>query len=450
MKRLVPIILSIVIGLATASAGDFAGTWRGELNVGQKLTIFYNISTSPDTIATLDSPMQGALGIPCSETIISGREITIRTKSLSATFTGEMQDDSATIAGTFSQAWMKIPLTLTRSSADEITLNRPQTPHPPYFYNTEDVTFTHDSITLAGTLTTPSWITARHPAVVLVSGSGAQNRDEELFGHRPFAVIADHLTRSGIAVLRYDDRGVGGSSPGKSTDTTFDFATDAEAALDFLRSRSDINPDHIGIIGHSEGGTIAMIVAAKRQDDVDFIVSLAGAAVKGKEILINQNFKQYELSGRTPTADETSQIHAIFDAIETTTDTDSLTQKLRTIIARPGSISAGQDIERNIKVMTSPWYTAFVRFDPTATMRQIKCPVLAINGEWDFQVDADTNLEAIASVIPTATTKLYPRLNHMLQESSSLIESINYGAISQTISPQVLTDISAWIIDTTR
>lgn len=450
MKRLASIILSIVIVFAIVSAGDFAGTWRGELNVGQKLTILYHLSTSPDTTATLDSPMQGALGIPCSATIISGNKITILTKSLNATFTGKMQADSATIAGTFSQAWMQIPLTLTRASADEVVLDRPQTPHPPYLYNTEEVTFSHDNITLTGTLTTPSWGSTRHPAVVLVSGSGAQNRDEEILGHRPFAVIADHLTRSGIAVLRYDDRGVGGSSPGKSTDTTIDFATDAEAALDFLCSRNDINADHIGIIGHSEGGTIAMIVAAKRQDDVDFIVSLAGGAVKGKEILISQNFKQYELSGHTPTSDEASQIQAIFDAIDTTTDTDSLTQKLRTIMTHPGSISTGQDIERKIKVMTSPWYTAFVRFDPNPTMQQVECPVFAINGEWDFQVDADSNLKAIASAIPTSTIKLYPRLNHMLQESPSLIESINYGAISQTISPQVLTDISAWIIDTTR
>ena len=447
MKRIYTLsVLASIVTLAT-SAADFVGVWRGDLIFGaNKLPIVIHINA--DTTATLDSPMQGAKGIPCNKPIISGDSISIAMPMLNAAFNGSMQPDGKNITGTFRQG-ITLPLTLTASTEEESLIIRPQTPTPPFPYITEEVTFSHSDITLAGTLSTPAW-RKRHPAVVLISGSGTQDRDETIMNHRPFAVIADHLTRAGIAVLRYDDRGAGGSSPAKSTDTSFDFAKDAEAAVDYLKSRPDIDPDHIGIIGHSEGGLIAMLMAASRPDDIDFAVSLAGSAVKGKEIIIRQNFAQYELAGKTPTTAETAQIHDIFNAIDTIADTTTLSVTLRSIMTRLGTAVDTSRIEQNIAAMTSAWYTTFIRFDPTETLHAVRCPILALNGEWDWQVDADTNLKAIADAIPGATIRRYPRLNHFFQEAASKTESINYGAITQTISPQVLHDITSWILSTVK
>lgn len=445
MKRIYTLLASIAA--LTTSAADFVGVWRGDLVFGaSKLPIVIHINA--DSTATLDSPMQGAKGIPCNKPIISGDSISIAMPMLNAAFKGVMQPDGRNIKGTFRQG-ITLPLTLTASTEEESHTARPQTPTPPFPYDTEEVTFSHSGVTLAGTLSAPA-SRKRHPAAVLVSGSGTQDRDETILGHRPFAVIADRLTRAGIAVLRYDDRGAGGSSPAKPDDTSFDFAKDAEAAVEYLKSRPDIDPDHIGIIGHSEGGMIAMLVAASRPDDIDFAVSLAGSAVKGKEIIIRQNFAQYELSGRTPSPAETAQIHDIFDAIDTIADTPTLSATLRAIMTRPGTAVDASRIEQNITAMTSAWYTTFIRFDPAETLRAVRCPVLALNGEWDWQVDADANLNAIAKAIPSATIRRYPRLNHLFQEAASKTESIDYGAITQTISPQVLDDITSWILSTVK
>lgn len=445
MKRIFTLALisaTCLLGAAT----DFTGTWRGELSVAQtRLPLVFHIAS--DTTATLDSPMQGAIGIPCTKATISGNDIYIEMQNLNAAYIGSIDTEGSLIKGHFTQNGMTFPLNLQSSASEETTLDRPQTPTPPFPYLTEEVTFSHDGITLAGTLSTPSSST-RHPAVVLVTGSGAQDRNETIMGHRPFAVIADHLTRAGIAVLRYDDRGAGKSSQGTPDDTSFDFAKDTEAAIDYLKTRPDIDPSRIGILGHSEGGLIAMIVASSRPDDVDFIVSLAGAATKGKDIVVKQNYAQYELAGLTPPEDEAAKIHAIFDAIDTIPDTDRLTAQLRTLLA--DSDMSPQSVDASIKAMTSPWYTTFIRFNPSETLRAVRCPVLALNGTWDVQVDAEANLSAIAESIPTATIKAYPELNHMFQESDNIAASTLYGEITQTISPQVLDDISAWIISITR
>ena len=352
------------------------------------------------------------------------------------------QDDKS-ITGTFTQG-MSLSLTLSRTTAEASQLNRPQEPQPPFVYNVNEVTFKNGDLTFAGTLTTPVW-GKKHKAVVLVSGSGAQNRDEELMGHKPFAVIADYLTRHGVAVLRYDDRGIGGSSKGSNDDTTLDFATDAMAAVEYLKSRNDIDTTHIGIIGHSEGGLIALINAATYPDDVNFIVTLAGSYVSGRDILIKQNHLMAETAGTPLSAQQSKDVEAIFNAIYNSTDSLQLAARLTEIMNATGNHSA-EEIAQSVKVMSSPWYVEFVKLDPAKYLTNIKCPVLAMNGTWDFQVDATQNLEVAKVTIPTTTVKYYEGLNHLFQPSSSRQASMSYGAIETTISEQVLKDMMEWII----
>lgn len=423
-----------------ASAADFVGHWKGKV---ANLPIVFHIAHDGEWSATLDSPMQGAKDIPCEKVVVKGDSIEIDMPALRANYKGVIAQDDKSITGTFTQG-MSLPLTLTRTTAEAAQLNRPQEPQPPFVYNVKEVTFQNGDLTFAGTLTTPFW-GKKHKAVVLVSGSGAQNRDEELMGHKPFAVIADYLTRHGIAVLRYDDRGVGGSSRGRADDTTLDFATDAMAAVDYLKSRNDIDTTHIGIIGHSEGGLIAVINAATHPDDVDFIVTLAGSYVSGRDILIKQNHLISEMAGMPLSESQAADVKVIFETIDASTDSIQLAADLRKIMSATGNHSE-QEIEQTIKVMASPWYVAFVKLDPAKYLSQVKCPVLAMNGSWDFQVDATQNLGAARKALPHATVKEYEGLNHLFQPSSSRQASMSYGAIEITISEQVLKDIVEWII----
>lgn len=439
MKHILPLLIAILSSLNCMSETTFVGNWNG---IVANIPIVFHISNNGDTWeATLDSPSQGAIGIPCGKVEVNADVISIDMPALRASFIGSIATDNNSITGTFTQG-MAFTMTLTRSTEETPTINRPQEPKPPFDYNIEEVSFSHDGITLAGSLTYPKNSKAM-TAVILISGSGAQNRDEEMLGHKPFAVIADYLTRHGIAVLRYDDRGVGGSTKGSVDDTTIDFAKDAMAAVKYLQSRPELTK--IGLIGHSEGGTIALINAAAHPDDIDFIVTLAGPYVKGRDIIVRQNHLISETAGKPLTAEQSAQVDEIFNAIDNITDTAELSSRLKSIMSATGNHSA-QEIEQSVKVMTSAWYTAFVRFDPAEYIAKITCPVLAINGDWDAQVDANQNL-SVAATIPTATTRLYPRLNHMFQETESQSQSLNYGEIKQTISPDILTDITHFILN---
>ena len=422
-----------------ASAADFVGHWKGKV---ANLPIVFHIAHDSEWSATLDSPMQGAKDIPCGKVTVKGDSIDIDMPALRANYKGVIAQDDKSITGTFTQG-MSIPLTLTRTTAEAAQLNRPQEPQPPFVYNVKEVTFQNGDLTFAGTLTTPFW-GKKHKAVVLVSGSGAQNRDEELMGHKPFAVIADFLTRHGIAVLRYDDRGVGGSSRGSVDDTTLDFATDAMAAINYLKTRNDIDTTYIGIVGHSEGGLIAVINAALHPNDVNFIVTLAGPYVSGRDILIKQNHLIAEMAGTPLSAQQAKDIEAMFDAIYNSTDSLQLATQLNEIMSATGNHSV-EEINNTIKAMTSSWYVAFVKLNPEKYLSQVKCPVLAINGTWDFQVDAEQNLGMAQKMLPTATIKQFEGLNHMFQPAPTRQVSMNYGAIETTISEQVLKTIADWI-----
>ena len=440
MKNRVLLVFVMLLCGKVASAVDFVGHWKGKV---ANLPIVFHVSNNGAWSATLDSPMQGAMDIPCGKVVVKGDSIEIDMPALRANYKGVIAQDDKSITGTFTQG-MSLSLTLSRTTAEASKLNRPQEPQPPFVYNVNEVTFKNGDLTFAGTLTTPVW-GKKHKAVVLVSGSGAQNRDEELMGHKPFAVIADYLTRHGVAVLRYDDRGVGGSSKGSNDDTTLDFATDAMAAVEYLKSRNDIDTTHIGIIGHSEGGLIALINAATYPDDVNFIVTLAGPYVSGRDILIKQNHLMAETAGTPLSAQQSKDVEAIFNAIYNSTDSLQLAARLTEIMNATGNHSA-EEIAQSVKVMSSPWYVEFVKLDPAKYLTNIKCPVLAMNGTWDFQVDATQNLEVAKVTIPTTTVKYYEGLNHLFQPSSSRQASMSYGAIETTISEQVLKDMMEWII----
>lgn len=440
-----------------ASAQNIVGTWHGKLYVPTgSLTIVFHISqTDQGTyVTTLDSPDQGTNGIKTETTSFNDSILTIRMPMLHASYKGKLNGDK-TINGTFTQG-MPIPLNLKKGETDRP--KRPQEPQPPFTYRSEEVTVKNeqDGINLAGTLTLPKKGT-KFPAVVMVTGSGAQNRDEEIMGHKPFLVIADYLTRNGIAVLRCDDRGTAASQGDYAAATNEDFAKDTEAAINYLRGRKEINAEKIGIIGHSAGGTIAFMVAAK-YPAVAFIVSLAGVGIKGDSLML----RQVELISKSQGMPEAlwqgmkPAIRNRYAILQQTDKTnDELQKELYADITKTMSpeqlkdSNTMQQVHIQISSMTSPWYLHFMRYDPTKDLKKIKCPVLALNGEKDIQVDAAMNLTAIQQRISengnkNVTAKAYPNLNHLLQTCKKGSPA-EYGQLEETISPEVLKDITDWI-----
>lgn len=421
---------------AMASAASLSGRWSGNLNLGpQQLGLIINITEQPagTLSATLDVPAQGASGIPCSVQVTT-EQVSIGIDALGAKFDGKIATDGNQMIGTFAQNGMQFPLTLKREDT-----SKRQEPQPPYPYETREVTFAHDGITLAGTLTLPS-SKGPHPAVLLVTGSGPQDRDETIFGHKPFLVIADYLTRHGIAVLRYDDRGVGGSSTASGYETTADLALDAQSGINWLKKCDGIDHQRIGMLGHSEGGSIAIMSAPQ----CSFIITLAGPAVKGKDLMIAQNRMMVEAQGGQWTPELEKQVTSIFTAIDTAQSPKSLEATLRGIMGDDPNMTA------QISGLTSPWYVHLVQHDPTEELRRIHCPMLALNGEWDGQVNCEQNLGAIKRLVPTAQVMALPRLNHLMQECPSRDRNMAYAEIEQTISPTVLEKIADFITTSTK
>lgn len=444
MNRL--FLLSLLSALTfTALARSVTGIWKGSL-MGQLPVVFNVIS---DREATMSSPLQGAWGIPCDSVAVSpdGSSIYLGLSTLGAHYEGKLSDDGSRLSGTFFQG-MAIGLDMTRGTEADLLPDRPQTPHPPYLYREEEVTMNNGDVTLAGTLTLPAlpaFSKRGYPSVVLITGSGKQNRDEEILGHKPFAVIADYLTRAGIAVLRYDDRGAGASSPATGNETTADNAADAMAALRYLRSRAEVDTSRTGLLGHSEGGTIAFINAADHPDEVKFVVSLAGMAVKGEELIVKQNLDLIALAGQQLSDAQTDSLRRVFAIVAS--PADSLTAVAEMIPAMKALHPEADDaqLDAMIAPMMTPWYRAFMRLDPKEYLVRISCPVLALNGSWDDQVNSEMNLADIAEAVKQADTQELPGLNHLFQEAPSRQSAMNYGAISQTISPEVLSVIAAWI-----
>ncbi|HEX7015425.1 MAG TPA: alpha/beta hydrolase [Cyclobacteriaceae bacterium] len=455
--------LSLLLALSLpAAAQQVTGDWYGLLNIpGSSLRVVFHISQVGDAYsATMDSPDQSAYGIPVTTTRFENRTLTMTVTSLSIDYLGIMEGDSI-VRGTFRQSGRAFALNLTREPVNKPIVVRPQDPKPPYPYSEEDVVFpnTADDITLAGTLTLPP---KGEPftAVVLISGSGPQNRNEELMGHKPFLILADHLTRAGIAVLRFDDRGTGKSTGNFSAATTRDFARDVQAAIDFLKTRKEINPGRIGLVGHSEGGLIAPMVAAS-SNDVAFVAMLAGPGIRGKELLVLQS----ELISRTMGLKEeliqgSREVNeGIFDLIVNTAEPDSLRHQIAAYLRKalkehPHILAqSGMDedafVNMQATALSSPWMEAFVRYDPAPVLEKVTCPVLALFGEKDLQVPPDPNAEAVTNALKRggnsrSTVEVLPGLNHLFQEAHTGSPA-EYGVIEQTMSPLAMDALSSWI-----
>ena len=460
MQSLFKLIYRLAFFLAAivSSAQDISGTWKGALKVqGMELPIVFNISQNDDGYTTtLDSPKQNAFDMATDKTTFVDNNLTIIYSGIGMEYTATYEN--GTFKGVFSQSGQSMPLDLKKGEKEAKKL-RPQEPKKPYPYASEEVIFENKSagnIKFSATLTLPKGV--KNPSVaILITGSGPQNRDEELLGHRPFLVLADHLTRQGIAVLRYDDRGTAKSEGDFQAATSFDFASDVEAAMEYLQTRSDvINPNKIGLIGHSEGGLIAPIVAA-RNNKVAFCVLLAGPGVDGKEVLLTQGKRAAQLEGYPESDIAISQevsakvfdICANYKGEESKKQMKELIESVKERMTSPKAKEELTDsnINRQIEMFTSPWMQAFLGYDPQTSLKKVNCPVLAINGEKDFQVLPKLNLDGIKKGLQhnkDVTIKEFKDLNHLFQTSETGALS-EYSEIEETFAPVALNFVSKWI-----
>jgi hypothetical protein len=438
---------------AQAAPSDIDGAWQGKLDAGAlKLRIVFKIINTPDGLtAQTESPDQNPVWISASSVTRNGSSLTINMKEFGASFDGKISADLNSIDGKFTQAGNALPLLLKRVK-DQAALEprRPQNPVKPYPYREEEVSYPNKAggNTLGATLTIPPG-KGPFPAVLLIVGSGPHDRDESLMGHKPFLVLADYLTRKGIVVLRADKRGVGQSTGDALTGTTADFATDAEAGVAYLKTRSEVNPRKIGLIGHSEGGIIAPMVAARNRD-VAFIVMMAGSGVPGDQILVEQARLIAQASGVSKEKADENAVNeqAVLTLVETEKDAAALDRKLREKLAADG-VPEGR-IGASIQFATTPWFRYFISYDPATALRKVACPVLAINGSLDLQVSPAQNLPAIRKALEDGGNKHYevdelPGLNHLFQTAKSGAPS-EYGQIEETISPVALDKMATWIL----
>ncbi|MDR1644931.1 MAG: alpha/beta fold hydrolase [Tannerellaceae bacterium] len=440
---------------------EITGDWNGILKVqGIQLRVVFHISQTGDAYsATMDSPDQNAFGIPATAASYGRPALKLSISNLGVEYEGTLQEDG-NIKGTFRQMGQSFPLDLQRATVEKEKPSRPQEPSRPYPYAEEDVAFENRDadIQLAGTLSLPRR-EGRFPAVVLISGSGAQTRDEEVMGHKPFLIIADYLTRNGIAVLRFDDRGTAASTGNFATATTLDFSTDAEAAVRYLLTRPEIDHRKIGLIGHSEGGVIAPMVAV-RCKDVAFIVLLAGLGIPGDELLLLQNEALSRAAGMGEEDLQTLSAfyRGLFDVILQAADVEELqagaTTRIKALVAehpdvKPEGVSEETFISAQVSQLVTPWVKYLLAYDPAPTLEQVRCPVLAIGGDKDLQVPANVNLEAIHAALlrggnHAVTVKELPGLNHLFQECTTGLPS-EYATIEQTFSPVALNEILSWL-----
>ncbi|MFQ3610884.1 MAG: alpha/beta hydrolase [Fimbriimonadales bacterium] len=439
------------------------GTWSGVLEVGaQQLRIVFHFRRNPDGqwTGTLDSPDQGAFGIPLSKVVLTGRSLSVQVESVAGEFVGTLSDDGKQIVGEWSQGGNKFPLSLTYGAPAKPS--RPQEPKPPFPYRVEEVRVPNPTarIELAGTFTLPEG-KPPFPAVVFFTGSGAQNRDQEIFGHKPFLVLADHLTRNGFATLRMDDRGVGGSQGDLRTATTLDFANDLLAGVRYLRTRREIDRRRIGVLGHSEGALVATIASARAPRDIAFAVLMAPTGVPGEQILYRQAELIARKSGVSDALIESNrQLQArVFEILKREKDNEKAKQAITEAILKTLGASAPTEAQRatiasQAESYTLPWFRTFIQLDPAPHLRRVRCPVLVLIGSLDLQVDPDQNLPAIEKALreggnKRATIRRLEGLNHLFQKARTGLIT-EYSQIEETINPTVLTLITDWLKEVTN
>ena len=435
-----------------AVPSDIDGIWLGTLDAGAtKLRLVLKIANGPDGLtASLQSPDQSQQWLPANSATRSGDSLNFTIESLGVVYDGKIDAGLNSIDGTFTQGGRPLPLALKRvKDQAELETRHPQNPVKPYPYREEEVTYANKAAgnVLAGTLTIPPG-KGPFPAVLLISGSGPNDRDETVFGHKPFLVLSDYLTRKGIVVLRVDKRGVGKSTGDLAHATTADFATDAEAGVQYLKTRAEADPRRIGLIGHSEGGTVAPMVAAG-DPGVQFIVLMAGPGVPGDQIIVEQGRLIEEAAGATKekAAQDADKQRELFALVEKEKDDAVLGKELREKLA--GRVPDAQ-IDVAIQQLTSPWMRYTLTYDPATALRKVACPVLALNGEKDLQVSAAQNLPAIKKALEEGGNKQIeidemPGLNHLFQTAKTGSPT-EYAQIEETISPVALDKVATWIL----
>ena len=445
----------------------FAGFWQGTLKPAPaiELRLLLELTNAPGgtltgAVVSLD---QGEARIPITSVTATNSQLRFETRSVGGSYRGDLAADTTEISGDWEQGGRRTSLQFKRV-ARAPNLRRPQEPTKPYPYREEPVSIAADRANLAGTLTLPPGA-GPHPAVVLITGSGPEDRDEAILGHRPFLVLADHLTRRGFAVLRCDDRGVGASTGNFAEATEDDFVADTLAQIDHLRGRPEIDPQRIGLIGHSEGGVIAPRVAVK-STHVAFIVQLAGVGVPMDELLVRQGRDIAAVMGVGPEGlKENEELQrALFQVLKTEPDRAQAETALRRLLAerlarftpeqRQAAGLSADALEGQLRTILTPWFRQIIAYDPRPTLRAVTCPVLALNGEKDLQVAADANLPAIRDALAAGgnnrvKTITLPGLNHLFQRCRT--GAVNeYAEIDETINPAALAAISDWLAEVSR
>ncbi|HEX8530491.1 MAG TPA: alpha/beta fold hydrolase [Cytophagales bacterium] len=465
-KRLAGLLFILTTGAATAQSSLTTpeGSWAGQLQLpgaALRLVLHVKAAAAGAYTATLDSPDQGARGIPATRVIWKNDSLLLEVGSIGGAYAGKLDADSLVLRGQWRQGGQGLPLNLRKTDAAALAPKRDQNPKKPYPYREEEVSYasTAAGVTLAGTLTLPEG-KGPFPAVLLITGTGPQNRDEELMGHQPFLVLADYLTRRGIAVLRVDDRGVGKSTGDFGAATSRDFADDALAGVNFLKSRKDIRPRQIGLVGHSEGGLIAPLVST-RSKDIAFMVLMAGPGVAGEAIIQRQTELIMKANGMAPEGIQSSlDLQArLFEILRQEPDAARAEAKMTAAVQqataamtdaqKQASGLSGEGPRMLAKRLNTPWFRFFLSYDPKPTLRQVKVPVLAVNGEKDLQVTPRENLAAIAAALKEGgnrqvQTQELPGLNHLFQTAQTGSPA-EYAQIEETIAPAALQPVGDWI-----
>jgi hypothetical protein len=424
MKRI--LIIGLLMGLSSLALAQ-TGTWSGKLEVqGTKLSLVFHLN---EENPTMDSPDQGVKGVPIQVERTETGKLTVKVPSIGASYEGQWM--GMQINGTFKQMGMSFPMTLTPGQEK---LKRPQTPQGPFPYAQEEVSFSNGAAVLKGTLVLPQGYTRKTPVLIMVTGSGLQNRDEEIYEHKPFAVIADALAKAGIASLRYDDRGIGGSTGDIVNCTTEDLKNDALAGIELLKGRFD----KVGVIGHSEGGTIAFMLASEKK--ADFVVSLAGMVVSGAETLLWQN-RVALLAAGIPEATVNTYCKLLGEAFEARVAGKTAPSAQNSDL--PDALK--QNYSAAVMQLMTPYMKYFLALDVRPLLPGITCPVLALNGTKDTQVECSTNLDALRNGLP-AGAQLVPveGVNHLFQHCTTGA-STEYRDIEETFAPEALSTLVQWL-----
>ena len=460
------IITSVFAAAAQVTARNVEGNWLATLDLGtSKLRLVVKIQkAATGYTAKFDSVDQGHTDLPIDSIVLDGNQLTFSASQFAISYEGTLNEAGDEITGTFKQGPGSSPMVFKQIAAVP-KLGRAQDPIKPYPYEEEEVSYRNekDKIKISGTLTVPRG-GGKYPAVLLITGSGPQDRNETIAGHRPFLVLADHLTRNGIAVLRVDDRGIGGTEIGSLSVTTENFAEDVLAGVNFLKQRKEIDPKMIGLIGHSEGGMIAPMVAA-RTIDVSYIVLLAGLGQRGEDVIYSQNELLLKAAGtHVDTIRHTITLaKKVNSIVKAETDEKRIEQRIDEEVAAYdrtlGDLQkklfepAAGNIKAAMPIYKTSWYRYFITFDPQPVLKNVKVPVLALNGELDLQVPFKENLDLIGAGLKAGgnadvTVKAFPKLNHLFQtaQTGSISE---YGKIEETMSPDVLKTMSDWILSRT-